>query len=188
MNKALRKVVFALAIAATAGVGFAQQDVAPVCEKHGPPMMEMKARAPFDEETFKLIHAYRQDASEANLDALKAKLATNYNDRITKLQAKVDEMKANRDQHIEAMLKKMTDPEAKPMMGECRGPRPMMKGHKGPRPMMGEGKGRKGPRYMMGERKGPRPEGRPEMPPPEGRPDGDEPSEKPCDCTAECEA
>ncbi len=173
MNKMLTKALCAFAIVATTCVSFAQEPAAPACGKMPhPPKMERKAPPHFDEETFKLVKAYREDASEANLEALKAKLAANYDERLAKKQAKLDEMKANRDQHLAEMLKHMTDPERKPCFkGDKKrgpkGPRPEMKGPKGPRP--------EGPRHGKKGPKGPRPEGKkacncPPAPAPEAAP------------------
>ncbi len=194
MNKTFNKALFALALVATTCISFAQAPAAPEGAMPPPPKMDKKAcphmgergHAPFDEELAKLIKAYREDASEANLEALKAKLASDFDARLAKQQAKIDEMKANREQHLEKVLKCMTDPKATPKACEGKGPRPegpcpKMDGKKGPRPegpcpkmegcrcKQGKMHGRKGPRPEM---KGPRPEGR------EGHPRGPRPEMK----------
>ncbi len=176
MNTTFKKSIVAFAIAATACISFARPEKPADGAMPHPPKMEERGRPHFDEETFKLAMAYRQEPTEANLEALKAKLASNYDARLAKQQARLDEMKAKRDEHLEAMLKRMTDPEFGPKKGGCpeardgkkprrEGPKggcPEARGPKGPR---GEGpKGRhhhKGPR---GDRKGPAPEDRGEAP------------------------
>ncbi len=181
MNKMWNKALFAVAIAATACVGFAKPEK-PCAEGAMPPPCMEKAMhhrhaqmgPKFDKETMELVKAYRQDPTEANLEALKAKVAANYDAKLAKKQAKLEEMKANRDQNIEKMLKRMTDPACgKKMHKGPKGPRPEMEGDapKGPRgPQCGKKmhKGPKGPRpEMKGDApKGPRgPRGpRPEMP------------------------
>ncbi len=186
MKSMMNKVMFAFAVVATANVGFAQMmpptGGMPPPAKMGEmqcarPQMERPAHPKFDEETFKLVTAVREDASEANVAALKVKLAADFDACLAKKQAKLDEMKANREQHIEKMLKCMTAPKPE-MKGDCSvctcgcakkgmkmGPKMgCRKGPKGPRP---EGKGcpmKHGP-------KGPCPKGAmPEGVPTEGVP------------------
>ena len=97
-----------------------------------------KERPQLNEETMQLIAAYRRDPSEANYAALKKQVERNYDAVVARKKAKleelkrtardkskveemqdiVDEMLRDRDQRVEATMRRFTDPRFRPGLRE----------------------------------------------------------------------
>ncbi|MDO4551505.1 MAG: SUMF1/EgtB/PvdO family nonheme iron enzyme [Planctomycetia bacterium] len=144
MNRNLPKIIFAVCMAVTVSVGFA----APNREsrQNRPPRQNSdakqfkfsttieKERPELNEETKRLISAYRRDPSKANLAALKKQVELNYDKVLARKKAKLEELKRtakhaskvqemqeivnemirDRGNRIEQSMRRFTDPRLRP--------------------------------------------------------------------------
>ena len=132
MNIKLSQTIIAAGVAATVGV--AALAGAGEARLHKYSTTIEKERPELNEETKRLISAWRRDSSEANLAALKKQVEVNYEQvvarkkakleelkrtardasRVQEMQEIVDEMLQNREKRIEQSLRRFTDPRLRP--------------------------------------------------------------------------
>ena len=135
MKSGIAKVVgAALVLAAVGRVEAAPRTVNRDAKLHKFSTTIEKERPQLDEETKRLIAAYRRDPSDANRAALRKKIADNYDkiverkkakleelkrtarheSKIEEMQIIVDEMLRDRENRIESSLRRFTDPRLRP--------------------------------------------------------------------------
>ncbi len=132
MNINLSKTIFAMCLAATVSTVFAAPNREAKQFKLSTTIEE--ERPQLNEETKRLISAWRQNPSEANLAALRKQIASNYDkvlerkkakleelkrtakheSKIQEMQDIVDEMIQNKESRIEQNMRRFTDPRLRP--------------------------------------------------------------------------
>ena len=132
MNINFAQSILAVCMAAAVGMGFAASAGEAKLHKYSTTIE--KERPQLNEETKRLISAWRRHPTEANLTALKKQVAANYDKVVERKKAKleelkrtakhaskvqemqeiVDEMLQNREKRIEQSLRRFTDPRLKP--------------------------------------------------------------------------
>lgn len=132
MNINFAQSILAVCMGAAVGMGFAASAGEAKLHKYSTTIE--KERPQLNEETKRLISAWRRHPTEANLAALKKQVAANYDKVVERKKAKleelkrtakhaskvqemqeiVDEMLQNREKRIEQSLRRFTDPRLKP--------------------------------------------------------------------------